>query len=1067
MNRLKNIPRLWQAWGITTKFSVAFGALLILIMLVAIVSIAALIIIRRETETAITTSTEIQHLVLETDRKLEKARRLERDFFLRYPTAGYAAAYENYAQPAEEQVMQVKALSIELQKLLAGSEVSDAWIENKVNLNLYLSAADRHAATIEKATELIAQLAADETGLQAQLAQHSSRLHNMIQLANDPALLVLYHRMQSFEKDYLVTRQRPLMQSAFNVTVDLREAIKQSPVLDPEQQTQVLGHLDDYLATAEAMLELDVAIRGIFNEFDLQAEAVDPITAELVDLADQEVERARAQIGQTSRLVTTLLIVTALVGLGLAALIARIFNNSITRNVLKLTQTAGEFQTGNLTARVEIDSVDELGQLAGSFNAMALRIDELVGGLEQEVAERTEALRRERDFAASLIDTAQAIVLVLDTQGRIVRFNPYMEELSGYRLASVEGKDWFNTFLPPQDHTEIRELFKRAIGDIQTQGSVNRIVTKDGYERQIEWYDKTLKDADGNVVGLLAIGQDITERVQTEQRIQHLNAMLLAIRNVNQRIVREKDRGQLIKGICEDLIETRGYHNAWIALFDEAGQFETTAEAGLGQDFVPMLEHLQRCETTYCVQTALAQADILIIEDPYTTCVDCPLVGKYKGRQGMSMRLEHAGRVYGLLTVSILGEFVANQEEQILFKEVVEDIAFALHGLELEEKRRQTEQALRESEGRFRAIFEQAAVGVALIQSKTGDFRRINQRYADIVGYTIEEMEHLTFQEITHPDDLQKDLDNMQRLLDGEIREFSLEKRYYHKDGSIVWVNLAVSPMWEGGEEPGYHIAVVEDITERKQAEEALKEYSERLEEMVDERTQELRETQEQLIFQEKLATLGQLAGSVAHELRHPLGVLSNAAYYLIMTLSDADEKTREYLDIISDEVRKAQGIITALLDFARTKPAQPKEITVSPLVAQVLERDALPEDVRIITDIDPNLPPVFVDPIQIEMVLDNLVTNAYQAMPGGGQLTVSARTDEDKVRLSVQDTGTGISPENMAKLFEPLFTTKARGIGLGLALSKKLVEANGGTIEVESKTKQGSTFIINLPTVR
>ena len=123
------------------------------------------------------------------------------------------------------------------------------------------------------------------------------------------------------------------------------------------------------------------------------------------------------------------------------------------------------------------------------------------------------------------------------------------------------------------------------------------------------------------------------------------------------------------------------------------------------------------------------------------------------------------------------------------------------------------------SEERFRAIFEQAAVGVAQIVSRTGDFVRINQRYADIVGYTIEEMEHLTFQEITHPDDLQEDLDNMQRLLDGEIREFSMEKRYYHKNGSIVWVNLTVSPMWEIGEEPNHHIAVVEDITERKQAE--------------------------------------------------------------------------------------------------------------------------------------------------------------------------------------------------------------------------------------------------------
>lgn len=128
---------------------------------------------------------------------------------------------------------------------------------------------------------------------------------------------------------------------------------------------------------------------------------------------------------------------------------------------------------------------------------------------------------------------------------------------------------------------------------------------------------------------------------------------------------------------------------------------------------------------------------------------------------------------------------------------------------------------LLESEERFRAIFEQAAVGVAQIASKTGDFVRINQRYADIVGYTVEELERLTFQKITHPDDLQEDLDNMQRLMDGEFREFSMQKRYRHKNGSTVWVNLTVSPMWRIGEEPNYHVAVVEDITKSKQAEES------------------------------------------------------------------------------------------------------------------------------------------------------------------------------------------------------------------------------------------------------
>jgi PAS domain S-box-containing protein len=138
-------------------------------------------------------------------------------------------------------------------------------------------------------------------------------------------------------------------------------------------------------------------------------------------------------------------------------------------------------------------------------------------------------------------------------------------------------------------------------------------------------------------------------------------------------------------------------------------------------------------------------------------------------------------------------------------------------------ERKQAEAALRESEGRFRAIFEQAAVGVALVDTATGRFLKINQRFADIVGLPLEEMTATTFMAITHPDDLQAHLDNMDDLRKGLIRQFSLEKRYRCKDGSLVWVNLTVSPMWEAGEAPNYHIAVVEDITNRKMAEAEVK----------------------------------------------------------------------------------------------------------------------------------------------------------------------------------------------------------------------------------------------------
>ena len=255
------------------------------------------------------------------------------------------------------------------------------------------------------------------------------------------------------------------------------------------------------------------------------------------------------------------------------------------------------------------------------------------------------------------------------------------------------------------------------------------------------------------------------------------------------------------------------------------------------------------------------------------------------------------------------------------------------------------------------------------------------------------------------------------------------------------------------------------ELAKRKQAEAALKEYSEQLEEMVEKRTQQLRDAHERLIRREKLAVMGQMAGSVSHELRNPLGTISNAVYYLKMVLSDADETTKEYLEMIAEEVRNSNRIITDLLDFSRTRIPDRERVAVSKLAAEVLEKRPPPENVEAAAKMAADLPPVYVDGHQIKQVLGNLVANAYQAMKEGGGLTISAQVEEGQVALSVTDTGVGIPPENMVRLFKPLFTTKARGIGLGLAVAKMLVEANEGSIEATSEVGKGSTFTVRLPT--
>jgi signal transduction histidine kinase len=226
-----------------------------------------------------------------------------------------------------------------------------------------------------------------------------------------------------------------------------------------------------------------------------------------------------------------------------------------------------------------------------------------------------------------------------------------------------------------------------------------------------------------------------------------------------------------------------------------------------------------------------------------------------------------------------------------------------------------------------------------------------------------------------------------------------------------------------------------------------------------------LRDAQDELLRKERLATLGQLSSSIAHELRNPLGVMTNALYYLDSVLADAPPKVRDHIGRLRNQVRLSESIITGLLDFTRTSVAQPKVVPLRQLIDEQLARVEAPTGVHVERNLPPDLPDLVVDPVQVGQVLFNLLTNAVQAMEaGGGTLTLRARRHGDRVRIDVADTGPGIPAEQLEKIFEPLFTTKARGIGLGLSVSRTLVTANGGTLTASNQPGGGAVLSMELP---
>jgi signal transduction histidine kinase len=226
-----------------------------------------------------------------------------------------------------------------------------------------------------------------------------------------------------------------------------------------------------------------------------------------------------------------------------------------------------------------------------------------------------------------------------------------------------------------------------------------------------------------------------------------------------------------------------------------------------------------------------------------------------------------------------------------------------------------------------------------------------------------------------------------------------------------------------------------------------------------------LHEAQEQLVRRERLAVLGQLAGGVAHELRNPLGAIKNGIYFLNMKIEVPEPRVKETLDILEMDLDRTEKIITNLLDFARPRQIVIRKIDLNELVRETLTQITVPETVEVVEQLDKQLPLIFVDPDQMRQAFINLFNNAIQAMPDGGQLILkSEAVASQKVALFITDTGAGVAAENLKKLFEPLFTTRAKGIGLGLAITKIMVERHQGTLEVQSEEGAGSTFIVTLP---
>jgi PAS domain S-box-containing protein len=240
--------------------------------------------------------------------------------------------------------------------------------------------------------------------------------------------------------------------------------------------------------------------------------------------------------------------------------------------------------------------------------------------------------------------------------------------------------------------------------------------------------------------------------------------------------------------------------------------------------------------------------------------------------------------------------------------------------------------------------------------------------------------------------------------------------------------------------------------------------YADQLEQKVEERTRELREMQDKLLKAQRLAVIGELAGMVGHDLRNPLTSIAGATYYLRRRLGEtADERIMEMLDLIEKNIAYSNKIISDLLDYSREVKLDISETNPERIVDEALSAVEIPQNIKVVKLVDKKLK-MKADFEKMKRVFVNLIRNAVDAMPKGGTLTIKSARKSGNVIFTVSDTGMGMTKEVLEKLWTPLFTTKAKGMGFGLAICKRFVEAHGGTIAVESAPGKGATFTVTLP---